>query len=65
LGVGQFVIGAAFAPLVGAFGTHTAVPMVAVIATFCVAAAALAGMLVASGRSPGAPARLEERGASR
>ena len=46
LGVGQFVIGAALAPLVGAFGTHTAVPMVCLIGAFLLAAALLAGMLV-------------------
>ncbi|MFF5205907.1 multidrug effflux MFS transporter [Streptosporangium sp. NPDC000396] len=41
LGLAQFVIGGAAAPLVGAFGTHTAVPM-AVVITALAAGAALA-----------------------
>ncbi len=45
LGLSQFVIGGACAPLVGAFGTHTAVPM-AVVITVLAAAAVLAGAAV-------------------
>jgi MFS transporter, DHA1 family, multidrug resistance protein len=51
LGVGQFLIGAAFAPLVGAFGTHTALPMVAQIGAFAAAAVLLAGMLLQRDRA--------------
>jgi DHA1 family bicyclomycin/chloramphenicol resistance-like MFS transporter len=40
LGVVQFLIGASCAPIVGAFGTHTALPMAIVI--FALAALALA-----------------------
>ncbi|MGH9918535.1 MAG: Bcr/CflA family drug resistance efflux transporter, partial [Nitrososphaerales archaeon] len=51
LGAGQFLIGAAFAPLVGAFGTSTEVPMVALIGSFSLAAVGLAGMLVHEDRA--------------
>ncbi|HVB06114.1 MAG TPA: multidrug effflux MFS transporter [Acidimicrobiales bacterium] len=56
LGVGQFAIGSAFAPLVGAFGNRTAVPMVAVIGAFSLAAVLLAGMLIVRDRAEHRPA---------
>ncbi len=48
LGVLQYVIGAAAAPLAGLSGPHTALPMVAVMAALAVGAL---GLLVATGRA--------------
>jgi len=50
LGVLQFIVGAAAAPLVGVAGTATAVPMATVIAVLAVGAVLSATVLV-----PGAP----------
>jgi DHA1 family bicyclomycin/chloramphenicol resistance-like MFS transporter len=61
LGMSQFAIGALLAPIVGAFGTRTAVPMVALIAALCAVAVLLAGMLVARDRATWRP-RLQMRG---
>jgi DHA1 family bicyclomycin/chloramphenicol resistance-like MFS transporter len=52
LGVAQFVIGAAAAPIVGAAGTHTAVPMTVVIAVLSFAALLPFGLLTRQRRSP-------------
>ncbi|WP_433250782.1 multidrug effflux MFS transporter [Streptosporangium sp. CA-135522] len=55
LGLAQFVIGGLAAPLVGAFGTHTALPMAVVIAVLATGAALAAPMWRTRGR------RLPER----
>ena len=58
LGVLQFIVGAAAAPLVGVAGTGTAVPMATVIAVLAVGAVLSATVLV-----PGEP--VGARGAAR
>ena len=52
LGVLQFAIGAAAAPLVGAFGSRTALPMSVVMATLGVCALVTFALLVRGGESP-------------
>jgi len=57
LGVMQFIIGAAAAPLVGVAGTDTALPMAAVIAVLSTGGVLAATVLAGGARAVGRPAR--------